>query len=459
MDFAALPLSPPLLQAVQELGFAALTPIQAQSIPVLLKGKDLIGQSQTGSGKTAAFALPLLHKLLLGRRELQALVLCPTRELCAQVAGEVRKLARRLPGVHVLELAGGQPVRPQVAALDKGAHVAVGTPGRVLDLLERRALDTRALATVVLDEADRMLDMGFYEDMERILATTPKTRQTVLFSATFPPDIERLSKSFQREPTRVTIAEAPASTPDIRQRLYTCEPEQKPALLLRLLREYQPASAIVFCNFKASVADLARALRAGGVSCAGLQGDLEQSERDRVMATFRNQSTRVLVATDVAARGLDVEALDVVFNFELPQQPELYVHRIGRTGRAGREGLALSLASPREAPKVEELERYTGTPLERAEAGPEAATPPPLEAPMATLFIDAGRKDKMRPGDILGALTGEAGGLSAQDVGKIELHDRFAYVAVSRRVAKTALERLREGRIKGRKHRVEPVRV
>ncbi|MBF5043518.1 ATP-dependent RNA helicase DbpA [Aggregicoccus sp. 17bor-14] len=459
MDFASLALAPPLLQVVRELGFAQLTPIQAQSIPVLLQGQDLIGQSQTGSGKTAAFALPMLQKVQLERREVQALVLCPTRELCAQVVSEVRRLARRLPGLTVLELAGGQPVRPQVGALEKGAHVAVGTPGRVLDLLERRALDTRALTTVVLDEADRMLDMGFREDMERILATTPASRQTVLFSATFPPDIEALSRAFQRTPARVTIAAETQAAPDIQQRLYTCEVEQKPALLLRLLREYQPASAIVFCNFKASVADVERFLRSGGVSCAGLQGDLEQSERDRVMATFRNGSTRVLVATDVAARGIDVEALDAVLNFELPQQPEIYVHRIGRTGRAGRTGVALSLASAREAPKVEELERFTGKPLERAEPGPEASPPPSLEAPMATLFIDAGRKDKMRPGDILGALTGEAGGLQATDVGKIELHDRHAYVAVARGVARTALERLREGRIKGRRIRVEPVRV
>jgi ATP-dependent RNA helicase DbpA len=459
MNFAALPLSPPLLQVVQELGFEALTPIQAESIPVLLRGADLIGQSQTGSGKTAAFALPILQKIRLAERQLHALVLCPTRELCAQVAAEMRRLARRLPGLHVVELAGGQPVQPQVGALERGAHIAVGTPGRVLDLLERQALDTRRLATVVLDEADRMLDMGFHEDMERILAETPAARQTVLFSATFPPTIEALSRAFQRAPVRVTIAAEAHSAPDIRQRLYTCEAEEKPALLLRLLRQYQPASALVFCNFKATVAELARTLRAGGVSCAGLRGDLEQSERDRVMATFRNRSTRVLVATDVAARGIDIEALDAVFNFELPQKPEIYVHRIGRTGRAGREGVALSLATPREAAKVEELERFTGTELERATPEPEAERPVSLDAPMATLFIDAGRKDKMRPGDILGALTGEAGGLSAADVGKIELHDRFAYVAVSRGLARTALERLREGRIKGRKHRVEPVRL
>ncbi len=459
--FSSLPLSAPLQQVVAELGFTQLTPIQAQSIPVLLQGKDLIGQSQTGSGKTAAFALPILQKLDPSRRSLQALVICPTRELGAQVAVEIRKLARRVQGVHVLELAGGQPVRPQLLALEKGAHIAVGTPGRLLDLIDRRALDTREVRTVVLDEADRMLDMGFVEDMQKILAATPEDRQTVLFSATFPPDIERLSRDFQRKPVRVTIAAEPQSAPDIQQRVYTCEPEEKPEVLLKLLREHCPESAIVFCNFKSAVAELAQFLRNAGVSCAGLQGDLEQRDRDRVMATFRNRSTRILVATDVAARGIDVEALEFVFNYELPQQPEIYVHRIGRTGRAGRQGLAISLATANEARKLEAIEEFTGKKLERATLSPSpiGKSGQSLEAPMATLFIDAGRKDKMRPGDILGALTGEAGGLRAEDVGKIELHDHFAYVAVSRSVAKAALQALRDGKIKGRRHRVEAVRV
>ncbi len=461
MEFTSLPLAPPLLQVVRELGFTELTPIQAQSIPVLLEGKDLIGQSQTGSGKTLAFTLPILQKLDTRERRLQALVICPTRELGAQVAAEMRRLARRVPGVHVLELAGGQPVRPQLAALEGGAHIAVGTPGRLLDLIERRALDGRHLSTVVLDEADRMLDMGFHEDVQKILATTPATRQTVLFSATFPPDIEALSRAFQKKPVRVTIEAAPESAPDIRQRVYTCDAEEKPAVLLKLLRELGPESAIVFCNFKATVAELAQWLRSSGVSCAGLQGDLEQRDRDRVMATFRNRSTRILIATDVAARGIDVEALEAVFNYELPKQPESYVHRIGRTGRAGREGIAVSLATPLDGDKLEEIEELTGVKVERATLSPSPTgrSGQSLEAPMATLFIDAGRKDKMRPGDILGALTGEAGGLRAEDVGKIEVHDHFAYVAVARNVAKVALERLRAGKIKGRKHRVEAVRV
>ncbi|QRN95405.1 ATP-dependent RNA helicase DbpA [Archangium violaceum] len=458
MNFSELALSPPLLQVLEELDFRTATPIQAQSIPVLLQGRDLVGQAKTGSGKTAAFALPILRRIQLQRRRLQALVLCPTRELCAQVAGEFRRLGRRLPGLQVLVLAGGQPVRPQVNALEKGAHIAVGTPGRILDLLQREALETRQLATVVLDEADRMLDMGFREDMERILGETPPTRQTVLFSATFPPDIEALSRAFQKEPVRVTVAEAEAA-PDIQQLRYTCEPEEKTALLLRILRQYQPTSAIVFCNLKATVVELTRALVEAGVGADGLQGDMEQMARDDVMAKFRNHSARVLIATDVAGRGIDVEALDAVINFDLPSQPEPYVHRIGRTGRAGRRGLAISITTPRDERKVESIELATGVKMERAsvEAQPPASGVS-LEAAWETLFISAGRKDKMRPGDILGALTGEAGGLKASDIGKIEIHDHHAYVAVARSIARVALQRLREGRIKGRKYQIERVR-
>ncbi|NMO21462.1 ATP-dependent RNA helicase DbpA [Pyxidicoccus fallax] len=462
MDFAALPLAPPLLQVLEELEFKIATPIQARSIPVLLKGRDLVGQAQTGSGKTAAFTLPILQKVRLQQRQVQALVLCPTRELCAQVAGEMRKLARRLPGLQVLVLAGGQPIRPQVNALEKGAHIAVGTPGRVLDLLDREVLDTRQLGTVVLDEADRMLDMGFREDMERILSATPPRRQTVLFSATFPPDIEALSRTFQKDPERVTVEEEARETPAIQQLRYDCAPEEKPALLLRVLRHLQPASAIVFCNHKAGVMELKKALSDVGVSVDGLQGDLEQFERDRVMAKFRNGSTRILIATDVAGRGIDVEALDAVINFDLPQQPEPYVHRIGRTGRAGRTGVAVALVTPRDGRKLEDIELTTGVKLERGDvealpsADPRGAVK--LDSPWETLSISAGRKDKMRPGDILGALTGEAGGLSASDVGKIEIQDRLAYVAVARRVARAAFQALSEGRIKGRRYRIERVR-
>ncbi|WP_141326500.1 ATP-dependent RNA helicase DbpA [Myxococcus sp. AB025B] len=460
MDFATLALSPPLLQVLGELGFQSATPIQAQSIPVLLEGKDLVGQARTGSGKTAAFALPLLRQVRLQDRRVQSLVLCPTRELCAQVAGEIRKLGRRLPGLQVLVLAGGQPIRPQLEALEKGAHIAVGTPGRIIDVLDRDALDTRGVATVVLDEADRMLDMGFREDMERILGAMPSRRQTVLFSATFPPDIAALSRAFQKEPVRVTVEDTEAAPP-IRQLRYNSAPEDKPAMLLKVLHRHMPASAIVFCNHKATVVELTKSLSDAGVSVDGLQGDLEQFERDRVMAKFRNLSTRVLVATDVAGRGIDVEALDAVVNFDMPFQPEPYVHRIGRTGRAGRTGLAIALVTPRDERKVEEIEQALGVKLETGDQAALEETfmkPGALGSEWETLYISAGRKDKMRPGDILGALTGEAGGFAATDVGKIEIQDHIAYVAVARRVSRIAFQRLSEGRIKGRKHKIERVK-
>ncbi|AKF83823.1 RNA helicase [Myxococcus fulvus 124B02] len=460
MDFATLALSPPLLQVLGELGFQSATPIQAQSIPVLLQGKDLVGQARTGSGKTAAFALPLLRQVRLQDRRVQSLVLCPTRELCAQVAGEIRKLGRRLPGLQVLVLAGGQPIRPQLEALEKGAHIAVGTPGRIIDVLDRDALDTRGVATVVLDEADRMLDMGFREDMERILGAMPSRRQTVLFSATFPPDIAALSRTFQKDPVRVTVEDTEAAPP-IRQLRYNSAPDDKPAMLLKVLHRHMPASAIVFCNHKATVVELTKSLSDAGVSVDGLQGDLEQFERDRVMAKFRNLSTRVLVATDVAGRGIDVEALDAVVNFDMPFQPEPYVHRIGRTGRAGRTGLAIALVTPRDERKVEEIEQALGVKLETGDQAALEETfmkPGALGSEWETLYISAGRKDKMRPGDILGALTGEAGGFAATDVGKIEIQDHIAYVAVARRVSRIAFQRLSEGRIKGRKHKIERVK-
>ncbi len=471
-QFDSLPLSSDLITVTRELGFERLTPIQAQSIPLILAGKDLIAQSKTGSGKTAAFSLPILQRLEQtcgqrgahrSQRRLQALVLCPTRELCTQVAREIRRLGRRLPGLQVLILSGGQPMFSQIGALEKGVHIVVGTPGRVIDHLSRQTLNLSSVTTVVLDEADRMLDMGFQEDMERILGETPKTRQTLLFSATFPRSIESMSRSYQRSPVRVTAEDEAQSAPDIEEILHEVSDNDgsaKLTALLSLLNQRKPESAIVFCNLKLTVTELTRALQQAGVSASGIQGDLEQRERDRVMARFRNQSTRVLVATDVAARGIDVEKLDLVVNFDLSPDPEVYVHRIGRTGRAGRKGLAISLATTRERAKIERIEEFTSKRLERvqlemrkAEVGEQKQTTD-QSAKMETLYIAAGRKEKMRPGDILGALTGEAGGLNAVDVGKIEIHDHFSYVAVSKAVAQIAVQRLTDGKIKGRKFRV-----
>lgn len=455
--FRSLPLPPALLEVVEELGFSALTPIQAASIPVLLAGTDLIGQSQTGSGKTAAFALPILARLALGSPVLSALVLCPTRELSAQVARAFRQLGRRMPGLQVRVLGGGEPIRAQQSALARGVHVAVGTPGRILDHLRRGNLHLDRVETVVLDEADRMLEMGFEQDMQTLLAALPRSRQTAFFSATFPPSIEEMSRRFQRAPERVQITSAAQDVPAVRQLLVAAEPADKQAQLCRVLAAIPHESALVFANLKASVAELARVLSRRGVSVSALHGDLEQAERDRVLAKFRNGSTRVLVATDVAARGLDVDHLDLVVNFDLPVQRETYVHRIGRTGRAGKPGLAISLAGARDARRVQELASAASAKLEPLDLSPEsesvASAPAALQrdAKMDTLRIGGGRKQKVRPGDILGALTGEAGGLEGEDIGKIEIHEHFSYVAVSRRVSRRAQQSLSTGRIKGRR--------
>ncbi len=462
-SFNSLALAPALLEVIHEIGYETMTEIQAQSIPLLLKGRDLIGQSKTGSGKTAAFGLPLLQKLKIGERRVQALVMCPTRELCTQVARELRNLGRKLPGLHVLVICGGQPFAPQAAALEKGVHVVVGTPGRILDHMQRDTLRLGRVATVVLDEADRMLDMGFQDDMEKILEASPKSRQTVFFSATFPESIEDMSAKFQRDTARVTISSTEAARITIKEVLYEVPGEAKPALLETVLMQVEPKSAIVFCNFKIGADELAKHLERSGASVGVLHGDLLQIDRDKVMARFRNQSLRILIATDVAARGIDVADLDLVVNYDLPQKPETYVHRIGRTGRAGKEGLAISFAGPKDSFKVGKIEELTGRAFEREVFKPAAKAPMQAKAQhasaqMATLHINGGRKQKLRPGDILGALTGEAGGLDAADIGKIEIHDFFAYVAVSSRIARIACEALQNGRIKGRKFTVNMVR-
>jgi ATP-dependent RNA helicase DbpA len=473
--FAALGLSPTLCQVVAELGFAAPTPVQARAIPLLLAGRDLIGQSTTGSGKTAAFALAILQKLKRGKRHPQALVLCPTRELCTQVARDFRRLGRREADLQVLIVSGGQPMKPQLAALELGVHVVVGTPGRALDHIVRGSLDLSGVATVVVDEADRMLDMGFGEEMEKILSGAPKPRQTVFFSATYPRSIDAMTKAHQQNPERLTVGESEGPKNLLRQLAYAVDDQTgqgRLGTLLAVLRASPPESAIVFCNFKATVARIEQALAAAGISSASLHGGLEQKERDFVMAKFRNHSIRVLVATDVAARGLDIEGLDLVVNFELPFQPEIYVHRIGRTGRAGKPGTAVSLVGPQDRAKVKAIEAALGSPLERQVAPRSADLPSanlkdakvddaPLSRPaivadatMETLYISGGRKDKLRPGDILGALTGEAGGFEGSDVGKIEIHDRFSYVAIAKGSANRAIQQLGAGRIKGKKFKV-----
>jgi ATP-dependent RNA helicase DbpA len=455
-SFTSLPLSPALLAVVADLGFTELTPIQAQAIPALIAGKDLVGQSKTGSGKTAAYALPILNVLDLAKREVVGIVVCPTRELSAQVARELRKLGRNLAGLTVVVLSGGEAVRDQTRVLEKGVHLVVGTPGRILDHLQRRTLKVHRVATVVLDEADRMLDMGFQEDVAKILKALPPKRQTVFFSATFPASIRELSTKYQKEPLHVRIDDADSEVVHV-------EGEQKPAALSWIFAQYPNDSALVFANQKVTVAAIAKALASMGSSVESLHGDLEQRERDLVMAKFRNGSTRVLIATDVAARGIDLDKLDLVVNYDLPNQPEIYVHRIGRTGRAGNVGLAVSLCSRAEQPRLEAIELFTGSALvpiarERTPPATKAAAPANRDAKMETLRLSGGRKDKLRPGDILGALTGEAGGLAGDQIGKIEIHERFAYVAVAKNVSKKAIESLNQGRIKGKRFKAELVK-
>jgi ATP-independent RNA helicase DbpA len=446
-----------ILSVIGELGFTELTPIQAQSIPPLLAGKDLIGQSKTGSGKTLAFTLPILQNLQLADHTLQALILCPTRELSTQVVREIRKLGRRHLGLQVALLVGGQPLRPQIESLQSGAHIAVGTPGRIVDLIGRRAFDTGGLKTLVLDEADKMLEMGFADELSAIMEALPSRRQTAFFSATLPPLFLELSRSFQKNPTVVKIEDPTDGTHSIDQYAYETETADKLGTLMRILQRHPSQATLIFCNQKATVAQLVETIEAEGVSCAALHGDLEQRDRDRVLAMFRNQSHRILVATDVAARGLDIDHLDLVINYDFPLQPESYVHRIGRTGRAGRKGTAVTLHQKSEILKLFEIEQHTGVKCQKPELGfknQHGLGTTYRQAAMKTISISGGRKDKLRPGDILGALTGSSGGLKGSEIGKIEIHDKLSYVAVSADVAQRALASLRDGRIKAQKFQV-----
>ena len=449
--FSSLNLSPALLENLASLGYLQMTPIQAQSLPLVLDGKDLIAKAKTGSGKTAAFALGLLSRLNVNRVDVQALVLCPTRELADQVAQEIRRLARALPNVKLVTLCGGTPTAPQSATLGFGAHIAVGTPGRILKHLEQGTLELSSLETLVLDEADRMLDMGFGEDINRVISYAPERRQTLLFSATYPEGIAQMSRGVQRNPVEVSV-ESLHEGSAIEQKLYEVPAGQRLDALTWLLSHYQPGSCVVFCNTKRACNDVADHLAAKGFSALALNGDLEQRERDQVLVRFANGSATILVATDVAARGLDIKELGAVINYELTYDPEVHVHRIGRTGRAGQQGLALSLYQPSEAQRVNLIEEYQQAPMPLGDLDSIGREIKPIAPQMVTLSIDAGRKTKVRAGDILGALTGE-GGIAGAEVGKIQISEQYSYVAVKRQVASAALKRLQEGKIKGRSYR------
>jgi ATP-dependent RNA helicase DbpA len=443
-----------MLANLTQLGYTDMTAIQAASLPLALLGKDLIAQAKTGSGKTAAFGIPLLSNLNPRRFAVQALVLCPTRELADQVTAEIRRLARAEDNIKVVTLCGGVPLRGQIATLEHGAHVVVGTPGRIMDHLERSTLQLDALNTLVLDEADRMLDMGFLDDITIVAKQCPKERQTLLFSATYPDGIARLSAQFMRSPQTIKVETQHAASL-LEQRWYEVKDSERLHTVSLLLNHFRPQSTLAFCNTKAQCRDVLEVLRAQGFSALALYGELEQRERDQVLVQFANRSCSVLVATDVAARGLDIASLAAVINVDVTPDAEVHIHRIGRTGRAGEAGLALSLASMDEMGRVGKIQQMQGGREPRwhrvSELSPTSREP--LRPPMMTLHIQGGRKEKIRPGDVLGALTADLG-YAREQVGKINVNEWSTYVAVDRGIAHAAASRLNAGRIKGK-----PVKV
>jgi ATP-independent RNA helicase DbpA len=454
-EFCEIALSEPLKRALTEIEYVTMTPVQAASLPAVLAGRDVVAQAATGSGKTAVFALGLLSTLDASAVRLQGLVLCPTRELADQVSREIRRLARFIPNVKVLTLCGGIPLRPHLASLSHEPHIVVGTPGRILELVQKEALPLDFLKVLVLDEADRMLDMGFADDLDSIIERTPPRRQTLLFSATMPASVRETSRQFQRDPVDVTVS-SDTDEPAIEQVFIEATEEQKIDALESVLLHYRPESAVVFCNTRQDVRTVAGELAARDFAVLALHGELDQREREEMLVRFANRSCTVLVASDVAARGLDIVDLAMVINFDIATDADTHLHRVGRTGRAGRKGIAVSLCSPRETARVRVIESRLAEPPTWREAPKKPTSGGPLFAPFATLAVDAGRKDKLRPGDLLGALTGDAG-LPAQAIGKIDVFPTRTYVAIKRGLHEQALQRLRAGKIKGRTIRVRRI--
>jgi len=516
--FEEMGLSEEIQKAVRYMGFEEASPIQAKAIPAMISGIDLIGQAQTGTGKTAAFGIPILEKVDPKLKKLQAIVLCPTRELAIQVADEIRNLSRYMHGIKVLPIYGGQDIVKQIRSLKSGTQIVIGTPGRVMDHMRRKTMKMDFVHTVVLDEADEMLNMGFREDIEFVLSGVPEERQTVLFSATMPKPIMEITKKFQNNAKVIKVTKKELTVPNIEQYYYDVKPKKKEEVLSRLLDIYSPRLSVVFCNTKKQVDLLVNALLGRGYFAAGLHGDMKQEQRDRVMQGFRTGKTEILVATDVAARGIDVDEVEAVFNYDLPQDDEYYVHRIGRTGRAGREGRAFSFVSGKEVYKLKEIQRYCKTKIyaqkvpslndvantkmenilddvervieqedldmminaieERVnnseftamdmaaaflkiccgmtedndwEFGDTGAG----EDGMVRLFINIGKKQRVRPGDILGAIAGESG-MDGKLIGTIDMYDKYTFVEVPREYAREVLNAMKNVKIKGKTVAVEP---
>lgn len=522
MTFEEMCLDTRIMRAIAEMGFEQPSPIQAQSIPIAVEGKDMIGQARTGTGKTASFGIPMLQRINPKDKNLQAIVLCPTRELAIQSANEIRKLAKFLHGIKVLPIYGGQEISKQIRSLKGGVQIVIGTPGRVMDHLRRHTLKPQTVDIVVLDEADEMLNMGFREDIETILGQLPEERQTMLFSATMPKPILEIAKRYLQEPEIVKVIQKELTVPKIEQYYYEVNPRKKNEVLSRLLDMYDPSLSLVFCNTKRKVDELVADLKGRGYFAEGLHGDMKQSQRDRVMNGFRNGRTDILVATDVAARGIDVDDVEAVFNYDVPQDDEYYVHRIGRTGRAGREGRAFTLVVGKEIYKLKDIQRYCKTKIRRQpipsvndvaaikveklleQAGELIATDglgrmmdlleeyldgsdysatemaaallamqlgetstqtlpkeefgdTGAEPGMVRMFMNIGKKDRVRIGDILGAVAGESG-MEGALVGTIDMYDNFSFVEVPQEYAAAVLEAMNHSKIKGRRVNMEPAK-
>lgn len=449
-SFSRLPLNDALLTNIASLGYDNMTPIQEQGLPVMLNGEDVIAQAKTGSGKTAAFGLTLLNALNLKFFAVQALVLCPTRELAEQVSQAIRALARQMPNVKIINLSGGMPMKPQLDSLKHGTHIVVGTPGRVQKHIDKETLKLDKLNILVLDEADRMLDMGFLDDIRAIIKHCPKIRQTLLFSATFPQEINRMSIDFLSNPKEIIIKTAEAEQ-HIDQLFYEVTEANKFFVLTSLLKHYKSNSTLIFCNTKLLTTEVTRMLRAEGYSAMALNGDMDQVDRDLAIIKFTNQSCSILVATDVAARGLDIQELPLVINYELAYERDTHTHRIGRTGRAGNQGVAISLTTTPDAQRICAIEDTHSHPLiwgDLAKLSPSHETPP-LPS-MVTLCLDMGKKNKIRAGDIVGALTKDAA-LPFDVIGKINVFPLKSYVAINKSHATHACQVLQMGKIKGRR--------
>ncbi|WP_045105572.1 ATP-dependent RNA helicase DbpA [Legionella hackeliae] len=451
LSFCSLTLRDELLTNISSLNYKNMTPIQAQSLPIILNGSDLIAQSKTGSGKTATFGLALLNLLNVELFAVQALVLCPTRELAEQVSQALRRFARLMPNVKILNLSGGMPMKPQLDSLKHGAHIIVGTPGRVQKHLNKESLSLRQLGMLVLDEADRMLDMGFYDAIKEILSFCSKKRQTLLFSATYPAQIKQLSSEFLDNPKHIIIEELENHL-DIEQCFYEVSNQANKFLVLKaLLVHHQASSTLIFCNTKEQTTQLTTLLNNEGFSAIALNGDLEQIERDQAMIRFVNQSCSILVATDVAARGLDIKELPMVINYELSFEHDVHIHRIGRTGRAGNSGIALSITTPSDAERICLIEQNLAKPLRWGNINTLTNSDITIKLPlMVTLYISAGKKDKISPGDILGALTKDAG-IVGDKIGKINISALYSYVAIERSQADKAFRYFQNGKLKGRR--------